>query len=549
MTNDRTQRDTPALPHQPPQLPDLSALAFGGGADLGEHFRRLEEITRGRADRKAAPSTLLLLNFVTLAAEDTLDLGEDGEDLLEDARANIARSEYALALEQLEEFLEISPGHPEAHYLQAYCHYRLHDLMKALELTLPMRREPLDDPAVRKGVLDLRATLCDVLTPQEVRTFLDTRRHDPHTADGRIRRFIEVAPEETEPPYLLALLQAMDGDYVSALRTARNAVDQADGEVGHLRALADVLALLAMRTLARDAVHALYDGAYQRARTALARLDRQWRDMETLRDLDTFLTDLIRTGCSPAKRLPAPKIPADRTMRLYALIADRHRQEAIDLVNARRWAQAERVLAKILHVVPEYPPPNLLYAFCLLSQGKEPERAIATAEIAARDAALPDAKALLRTAKQMREVLVINAAYEEHNNAVRKVGSPPTRQQLNTLRRTMEQLEARLPELGAIAKTRVGEDRVRDLGQAVARQLREIDLALADVEISALVELFNKWAQQMPVGPLFGESARKARVEGELITQEAEQLKTRHPHASQVLQEMIDSIDHAKYFW
>ncbi|NBH12103.1 hypothetical protein [Amycolatopsis sp. SID8362] len=547
MTDDRAQRDTPALPYQPPRLPDLSAPAFGG-TDLVEHFRRLEEITRRRADRQAAPSTLFLPDFVTLAAEDSLDLGDLGEDLLEDARANIARGEYALALEQLAEFLELSPGRSEARYLQAYCHYRLGDLMTALEITLPMRHERLDDPAVRKGVLDLRATLCDVLTPVEVGTFLDTRHRDPRAADDRLRRFIDVAPEQTEPPYLLALLQAVDGDYVSAFHTARNAADRADGDVAHLRALADALALLAVRPLSKDVVRALYDGAYQRARKALARLDRQWRELEMLRDLDGFLAQLTRTNRSPSKPLPAPNIPADRATRLYALIADLHREEALDLVDARRWAEAERVLAEILRVVPAYPPPNLLYAFCLLSQGKEPERAIAAAEVAARDPELPEAKALLRTAKQLREVLAINAAFEEHNNAVGRVGSPPTREQLITLRRSMEQLRGRLPKLAAMATTRDSTRRVRELGQAVTKQVREIDLAMADLEVSALVERFNEWARQLTLGWPVGSPGRSDRLEGELIAAEAERLKATHPHARQLLQQMINGIDRARRF-
>jgi tetratricopeptide (TPR) repeat protein len=561
MTDDRVPRDTPALPHLPLQLPDLSALAFGGSGDLGDHFRRLDEITRRRADQKAAPSTLLLPDFVTLAAEDSLDLGEEGEDLLEDARANIARGEYALAVEQLTEFLELSPGHPQARYLQAYCHYRLDDLMTALKITLPMLRARLDDPVVRKGVLGLRATVCDVLTPQEIGIFFDTRHRDPRAADDRLQRFIEVAPEETEPPYLLALMLAIDGDFTSAYRTAQNAVDQADGEVDHLRALADALAVRAVRPMASDAVQALTDGAYRRARQALTRLDRQWRETEPLRDLDRFLADLVRTGHSPAKPLPAPKIPADRTMRLYVLIADEYRQEALDLVADQRWADAERVLARILHLVPTYPPPNYVYAFCLLAQGKEPERAIAAAEIAADDPTLPDARMLLRAVKQMREVLTINAAYEEHNNAVRAVGSPPTRQQLIVLRSAMEQLRHRIPKLGTIATNRQSAKRVRELDQAATRQLEEVDRAIANLEVSDLADRFNRWAKD----PVFGSLPpgivrllpRGDRLSGGLIggstepteiRREARRLlnSTTDPQARTVLEDILTAVDR---FW
>ena len=546
MTGDR--RDTPALPHLPPQLPDLSGLSFGGGGDLGEHFARLEEITRRRAEREA-PSALFLPDFATLAAEDSLDIGDDGEDLLEDARANIVRGEYALALEQLAEFLDLSPGHAEARYLRAYCHYRLDDPMTALEITLPMRRERLDDPKVRQGVLELRATLRDVLTPVETDTFLDTRDRDPRGADERFRRFIELAPEEPEPPYLLAIMLALDGDFTAAYRTARSAVDEVEGDTSELRTLADALQTAALRSLAEGAVHALADGAYLRARKALRRLDREWRETELVRDFDAYLEGLIRVGRSPAKPLPPPKLSPDRAMRLYALIADQYREEATGLVEDRRWAEAERVLAKVLHLVPAYPPPNYLYAICLLVQGKEPERAITAAGIAARDPMLPGAELLLSRAVEAKAVLAINAAFDEHNNAMAAISNPPTRQQLITLRRTMEQLRDRMPGLRETAGTRENERHVRKLSDAVAQRLEEIDQAMANVAVNELVLRFNRWAEN--AGPhslsasLAGLGLYPDRVELSDIGREARRLlrSTTDPRTRKVLQDIVTAVD------
>jgi uncharacterized coiled-coil protein SlyX len=271
--------------------------------------------------------------------------------------------------------------------------------------------------------------------------------------------------------------------------------------------------------------------------------------MELLRDLDKFLTDLIRVQHLPAKPLPAPNVPADRAIRLYGLIADEYREEAVELVNARRWVGAERVLAKVLHLVPEFSAPNYLYTICLLSQGKEPERAIEAAQIAARDPLLPDAELLLSKAREMKEVLTINAAYEEHNKAVRAAGSPPTREQLILFRRAMERLRDRMPKLRAIATTTQSRQRVQDLATAVASQQEEIDKAEAQLEIAPLVERFNEWAQQMVNGPRYGRSTVDARLEGMLITREADRLKRTNPQASQVLQEMINVIDRAGQLW
>ncbi|TQM85309.1 hypothetical protein FHX81_7788 [Saccharothrix saharensis] len=540
MTGDR--RDTPALPHLTPQLPDLSGLSFGGGGDLGEHFRRLEEITRRRADR-AEPSTLFLPEFTTLAAEDSLDVGDDGEDLLEDARANITRGEYALALEQLAEFLDLSPGHAEARYLRGYCHYRLGDLMTALEITLPMRSERLDDRRVRSGVLELRATLRRMVTPEETDAFLDTRGRDPRGADERFRRFIALAPEEPEPPYLLAVMLVLDGDLAAAYRTAQAAVDEVEGDASRLRALADALQTAALGSLAGDAVRALADGAYSRARKALQRLDREWRETELVRDFDAYLGGLIRTGRSPAKPLPPPALSPERATRLYGLIADPYREEAVELVTDRRWAEAERVLAKVLHLVPAYPPPNYLYAICLLVQGKEPERAITAAGIAVRDPMLPEAELLLRRAVEAKAVLAINAAFDEHNAAMAAIGSPPTRQQLITLRRTMEGLRDRMPGLREQAGTGENERHVRKLADAVAQRLAEIDRATATIEVNELVSRFNRWAERSGPHPLYAD-LDFGQTELALIDRDVQRLlrSTTDPRARKVLQDLRDVL-------
>ncbi|MEV1115520.1 hypothetical protein AB0I91_10665 [Actinosynnema sp. NPDC049800] len=545
MTGER--RDAPALPHLPPRLPDLSGLSFGAGGDLGEHFRRLEEITRRRAEREE-PVTLFLPDFATLAAEDSLDVGDDGEDLLEDARANIARGEYALALDQLAEFLALSPGHAEARYLRAYCHYRLDDLMTALEITLPMRRERLDDPTVRNGVLELRATLRRVLTPVETDAFLGARRHDPHRADERFRRFIELAPEEPEPPYLLAIMLVLDGDVTAAYRTARAAVDEVEGDASRLRALADALQAAALRSLVGDAVRALADGAYPRARKALRRLDREWRETELVRDFDTYLEGLVRAGDPRGTPLPPPELAPERALKLYGLIADQYREEAVGLVADGRWAEAERVLAEVLRLVPAYPPPNYLYAFCLLVQGKEPDRAVTAAGIAARDPMLPEADLLLRRAVEAKAVLAVNEAFDEHNAAMAAIGRPPTRQQLITLRRTMERLRARVPALRAQAGNRAIERHVQELADAVAQRLEEIGEALNVLDVNELVKRFNRWASTSSPypHPLINErNLGSDFLELSLIGQEARRLlRSAHdPRTRKVLQDIVTAVD------
>jgi tetratricopeptide (TPR) repeat protein len=549
-----------ALPHLPPLLPDPSSLGVLAGEDLGARFRQLQEVVRRRAEEESAPSTLLLPDFATLSAEDSLDLGEEGEDLLEDARANIARGEYALALQQLAEFLDLSPGHPEARYLQAYCHHRLGGpgLVTALEILLPMRHEPPEDPALRTGVRELRDELRRVLTPREITAFFDAYPHDPEPAADRLRRFGELVPEEPEPPYLLAVTQALEGEQEAALRTARAGLDQAEGDVAALRALTDALTAVVLRSLAGGAVRALRDGAYRRARRELAGLDREWRDTELLRDFDAFLADLGRRAHPPAKPLPAPRGPADRVTRLCALISDEGGREAVELLNAGRFADAERVLARTLHLVPEFPPPNYLYAFCLCIQGREPERAIAAAEIAARDPALPDVDLLLATARQLHETATISAAVSEHNDALAAVGDEPTRQQLLALRRTMEGLRERVPALRSVATARQNAKRVSELADAVERRLVEVDQALENMEVSELVRRFNRWAERAVAARSFPDLLRWSALDGlpggsavadtrELaeIARQARRLRgtTGNPRARRVLQDLLDTAD------
>ncbi|GAA3471083.1 hypothetical protein [Nonomuraea roseola] len=82
---------------------------------VSELRRRMAEEGRGEGLRiKLADQSVADLSLVIESEE---------EGLLQDARVNVASGSYDLALELLDELLELVPRHQEGRYLTACCHY------------------------------------------------------------------------------------------------------------------------------------------------------------------------------------------------------------------------------------------------------------------------------------------------------------------------------------------------------------------------------------------------------------------------------------------
>ncbi|MFJ5047188.1 hypothetical protein [Streptomyces sp. NPDC088719] len=472
-------------PVRPLGTPSFTFSAITRQADLAEHDQRLDEIAR-RPDSKPVTSRPLELPPAPLM-EMSLVLDDDGEDLLEDARANAHDGRYDIALELLTEYLRDRPEHQEARYLSAFCMYRLdgQDQVTALRMLRPLRDEPMAD-GLRGQVRELRRALRGRLTPVEISAYARTARSDPRGALERAKAFLELAPEEGSLSYLVALGQAKDGALEQALDTATRGAEEADVDKEQVESLVRTLLLSLLRPAVAPAVKAFKAGDARLARAELSRMDPGRRRNSVVDDLDAYLA-LCVAGPNRAAP-PTPGLPPDRADAVYSLIAEADGQTAATLMQSGHFEAAEHVLARVLPLVSGFSWLNFLYAACLLRLGRDPERAAACAEIARRDATLTQAGELLEAISGWQEATVINPAVAEFVAAMKSAADGASPDRLATLRTRLTTLQRGLPTVRAAARTGQGRQVVRELEEAIVQRLADVADAMA---VGALYDRYD----------------------------------------------------------
>ncbi|MEV1077566.1 tetratricopeptide repeat protein [Streptomyces sp. NPDC050211] len=524
----------PQTLHVPP--PAFELQEDRGHADLADHDRRLEEILREQVAAAASEPAHLLAPPAVALDETKLHLGLGGEDLLVDARVNVGNGDYRTALELLEDYLSTAPDHQEARYLRAFCLFHLDgdNRTQALRILRPLRDEPL--PAdLRERVQELRRELRRLLTPAEIAAYAQSATSDPEGALDRVEAFLELAPEEGTLSYLLALGQARAGQLESALETAERGVREADTDKERVRAYACRLKLALLIPHSARAVAEFKNGRLRQARAELAAMDPRWRRTTVLDDFDSHIRSQIE-----GKRTSG--LPEDRAEDLYTLIAESDAQQAAALMAMGRLEDAARLMAHLLSLVPGFRWLNFLYAVCLLRLGRDPDRAAACAEIARRDPTITQAPELLEAIRNWQEAAVVNAAVKTYLDAMEAVRGGASADGLATLRTRLTALQHKLPDLRGKTRTEAGRKVVRDLDEAIAARLAEIDQAEMSVAVSGLVRRFNELATQV------GRSnPRLMRIQLNGILQDARRIRDENGRslptdARKLLDELIGTI-------
>ncbi|WP_019068602.1 hypothetical protein [Streptomyces hokutonensis] len=471
-------------PVQSLRTPSFEFSGIGRRAGLVEHDQQLEELTRGPG---AKPVTDRLLELPPATLMDmSLVLDDEGEDLLEDARANAHEGKYDIALELLTEYLLNKPEHQEARYLRAFCMYRLdgQDQVAALRILRPLRDEPMPDD-LRGQVGELRRELRRRLTPGEMDSYARTAGADPRGALERAEAFLELAPEEGSLSCLVALGQAKAGALELALDTATRGVAEADVDKEQVAALESRLLLQLARPAAAPAVAAFRAGDPRLARAELARMDARRRRHSVIADFDAYLALCVTSPRRAAP--PAPNLPRDRADAVYSLIAEADGQTAAALLQAGLAEAAEQVLARVLPLVSGFSWLNFLYAVCLLHLGRDPDRAVACAEIAGRDATITQAGELLEAVRGWQEAAVVNPAVAEFVDAMKAANSGGSPHRLATLRNRLTGLQGRLPAVREAVRSEQGRQIVRELEKATVQRLAEVADAMA------VGDLYNRY--------------------------------------------------------
>lgn len=480
-------------------VPAYEFTAEARHEDFTDLDRHMEELARN-ATATASSTALVVDSSVGSVVELSLILSDDGEDLLDDARSNIkegndaegkaAYEAYEVALGLLTEYLEMFPEHPEARYLRAYCLYRQggEGQMEALRILRPLRDEPVQDE-LRSRVAELRADLRRQLTPGAIAAFTSAIRASRSRALARLAEYMELAPEEGTPAYLVAGTQARSGDLEAAYRTAKAGAKAAENERERVAALARRLELTLVTPLAEPAVAAFKDGDYRLAQHELLDIGSQWRDATVVRDFYSYLGTL--SGLAPGAALPPPHRSRDRADAVYSLIAETDAQRTAALINAGRLRLAELTAAEALRHAPLFPWLNFLYAVSLYIQGTDPDRAFKAARIAERDPSITQARDLLTAIEVQRDSLDLDPVVDEFTATMDTVRGGAGAREIEALQARLTRLRSRLSPLLTAMRTEAGARAVRDLGDVIDRLLAETSAVIG------VARLYDKYDQIM----------------------------------------------------
>lgn len=266
------------------RVPAFDMPERAGAVDLAEELQRAGRELRGGRHEEQVP---VLREFADGEVPLSLEYASYEDGLIEDARANIAAGDVELALAQLDEVLDLVPGHHEARYLRSYCLLSRGDELAALT-ELESLRADRPDPELGERLLELRATLRGRLTDRLV----------AHPDEEALADYLSLVPEEGRCWLQLALQRAQRGDLSGAAATAYAGAADADAEADRreLARLGYQLRLHLLRALAPRFVEPLHEGAYGTALGALRRLGRDWDGFEPIDDLTAYIVATRRFG-------------------------------------------------------------------------------------------------------------------------------------------------------------------------------------------------------------------------------------------------------------
>ncbi|WP_194891422.1 hypothetical protein [Catenulispora pinisilvae] len=460
--------------HKPP----FELTGLGRGADTFDHDRILADLATNTIEQEGLPDGgyLVALAADALSKPSSLTIGADGEDLIEDARADIAAGHFEIALALLEEYLGRFASHQEARFLRAYCltHIAEPQYEQALRILRPLRDE-VTPKELGERIRTLRRELRRRLTPGEYKAYADTAESDPRGALARAADFLELVPEDGKLNYLLAAGHARLGELDQALDAAERGVLEADSERQRIEDLASQLRLILLRPMAEPAARAFKSRNPQLALALLDGIEPRWRESGPIQDFERYLVLLIQHRNPPVP--PAPLLPDDRADDLYSLIAENDVSRALALMDRGGLERAEQLLAALMTAVPGFRWLNFVYAILLYENGRRPEQAEACARVAMRDPTIAQARDLLEAIHAWQESIVINPVVEEFVAVLDALNDKPSARQLPRLRSRLVAVQAQIPALRKAVRTAEGKKAVEHLGTATGNWISELDKA------------------------------------------------------------------------
>ncbi|GLY85393.1 tetratricopeptide repeat protein [Actinoallomurus iriomotensis] len=445
------------------RMPAFDVPARATAVDLTEELQRARRELRGGRHEERVP---VLREFEDGEVPLSLEYASYEDGLIEDAKANIAAGNLELALAQLDEVLELLPGHHEARYLRSYCLLFGGDEMAALTELESLRADrPGPDLAAR--VLELRTTLRGRLT--------DRLLADPD--EKTLVEYLRLVPEEGRCWLELTVQRASRGDLHGAVATARAGAGVADAEADRraLDRLVHRLRLHLLRALAPRFVEPLHVGAYDTALEELRRLGPEWSDFEPVIDLASYILRIAREG--PGR----PDLPHDRADVVYDLLAGYDLGRTGALLDEGRPEQALALMRRTVRLVPTDPCTNFVLGLCLLVTGGDLDEIEAAARVAGTDERVTGAGDLL-DAVALRRVDREAVAIHDFVGDINDCPSARIKQALQRTRTLRTHAEGLLRTIGEPFR-----DQLRSLVGVLAVNAVQLDVVLVSNELTRVL--------------------------------------------------------------
>ncbi|MEV0588018.1 tetratricopeptide repeat protein [Nonomuraea sp. NPDC050310] len=310
----------------------------------------------------------------------TLEYSSYEDGLIEDAKANLAAGNVELARAQVDEVLELVPGHHEARHLLIHCLMRQGDALGALEELESLRLDS-PEPELAEQLVELRGALRRRLTAELL----------AEPDERRLVTFLSYVPEEGACWLELAVHRALAGELRAALEAAETGARAADDREHRwsLTNLAWQVRMAMLREMMPQLMPLLHAREFDRALRALAGLGPDWNAFEPVQDLAAHIVRLGRGEVSP------PPLSSERTDVLYLLLADDDLAQAYKRFEEDRWLEALTIVERTILLVPADPQTNLMLGFCLVLTEGDLDRAERAARTAAGAESPQPAQALL----------------------------------------------------------------------------------------------------------------------------------------------------------
>jgi hypothetical protein len=505
------------------KLPDFNTSEKGKD---GNFASELDKLRNEAARKRTEESKNIQIDLIGLATN-VVDAAESIAQAkkLADARQKIAQKHFKEALTILESILAEEPQHVEAVFLAALCEIEEEFGLEALR-TLSRLRTVRLNPAMQTRVDALRERVRAGVLLEAVLLNLLVQSGERERAFAELGELVSLDPESAIWHCLMAhaLLEADRPQ--EALKAAISGKQQALGDTSLLNDLIPRLTDRVAAVQMAPAVGFYKQRKYVAAKAALAGLDRMICQSRLWTLFNAYLSDLdsggllrIFSGSRKPADTPPRGSPQDQDALHFLLVGTEIRRGRESLQKEDFTSAAASFNQAITHA-PHFPFAHHLYAIAIFSglgsavkNGKLPtpetlergfKSALTHAKFGSRDLEIQDSKELIKAiqdgidfaegaSRARQEAKPVNEAIEEFMAIIDSAKAGLDKNSYQTIRRRLLTLRDTVSALTRKVKAVDGQKALKDLSEAVARNLKQLDEIGGDIEQSDLVaELYDR---------------------------------------------------------